>query len=143
MADPRNAVDFGGIGYQAETYLIDDTTITYDSTQPGGSAAVGKAVTLSDGATVALAADGEAVLGKLIKVESDDKAVVQTGGYCELPGGEAATLTLGAAIVGAEDAEGAPGYIRAAASATAAELILCAHKIVDETTATAVVVKLT
>jgi len=143
MADPRNAVVFDGIGYQAETYIIDNETIVYDADEPGGSEAVGLAVSVVLGSTVGLAADGEPVLGKLILVESDGKAVVQTGGYCELPGGEAATLTLGAAIVGAEDAESAPGYIRTADSTTAAELALCAHKIIDADDATAVIVKLT
>lgn len=141
MADPRNAVDFGGIGYQAETFLIDDSTITYDSAEQFGSAAVGLAVTLSAARTVALAADGQAVIGKLVKVESDDKAVVQTGGYCELPGGTTATLTLGEKIVG-DLLVAAPGYIRAVATAVPAELGHADHKIIDASVATAVVVKL-
>ena len=32
MADPRNDVVFDEIGYGAETYLIDNSTITYSAT---------------------------------------------------------------------------------------------------------------
>jgi hypothetical protein len=142
MADPRNAVKFDGIGYQAETFKIDDSTITYDSTEDGGSAQVGLAVTLSTDDTVALVADGNDVLGKLIKVESDDKAVVQTKGYCTLPGGDSASLTLGEKIVGDLGAAAAKGYIRVVATGTAAELGHARHRIVNNDVTTAVVVEL-
>jgi hypothetical protein len=141
MADPRNDIDFGGIGYQAQTFKIDDNTITYESDQKFGSSVVGLAVTLSAAGTVALAGDGAAILGRLVKVEVDGKAVVQTGGYCELPAGTGAVLTLGKKIVG--DLLGTdPGYIREVATATAAELGVADHKIIDASTTTAVVVKL-
>lgn len=123
MADPRNAVSLIGIGYEAETFLIDNSTIVYDATKANGSASMGLAVTLSGNDTVALAADGDFVMGKLIKVESDNKAVIQTGGHLTLPGGLSATLTRGTRIVGALGAASAKGYIRSAASATAAELL--------------------
>jgi len=137
MADPRNTVAFDGIGYEAQTFLIDDSTITYSATEANGSASVGLAVTLSTHSTVALAADGEFILGKLIKVESDDKAVVQTGGFMTLPGGTSATLTPGLKIVG-DLLVAAKGYIRVVAT----EDTVSRGFIVDSSTTTAVVVKL-
>lgn len=137
MADPRNTVAFDGIGYSAQTFLIDDSTITYSATAANGSASVGLAVTLSTHATVALAADGEFILGKLISVDSDDKAVVQTGGFMTLPGGTSATLTPGLKIVG-DLLVSAKGYIRVVAT----EDTVSRGFIVDSSTTTAVVVKL-
>ena len=116
MADPRNAISHKGIGYHAETYLHDNT-IVYDNTEVGGSAQVGLAVTLESADTVTLVGDGEGVLGKLVKVESDGKAIVQTGGTVELPGGDGATLTPQTGIVGDLGPASAEGYIRSAASA--------------------------
>lgn len=142
MSDPRNSVNFEEIGYRAETFKIDDSTIKYSATETNGSAAVGKAVTLSAAGTVALAGDGDPVIGKLIKVESDDKAVVQTEGYCTLPGGDGATLTLGLAIVGDLDGSGNKGYIRISDGSTAAEIAGQTGKIIDAGTTTAVVVDL-
>ncbi len=142
MADPRNATSFLGIGYEAETFEIDNSTITYSATAANGSAQAGLAVTYSDAKTVQLVGDGERVVGKLIKVESDGKAVVQTGGHMTLPGGSGATLTQGASIVGDLGAESAEGYIRAVASAQAAELAVARGQIVDPDTATAVIVRL-
>jgi hypothetical protein len=122
MADPRKTTAFSRIGALDETFAIDNSTITYDVTKVNGSASVGLAVTLSAANTVALAADGEFVLGKLLKVEADNMALVQVKGEVELPGGNGATLTRGKAIVGALNASAAKGYIREVATATAAEL---------------------
>src|SRR6185295_18166128 len=99
-------------------------------------------VTLSTHKTIALTADGNAVEGKLVKVEADGKATVQVGGFMSLPGGASATLTPGTAIVGALGAASAKGYVRSAASGTAAELIKCRSRIVDASDTTAVVVAL-
>lgn len=142
MADPRNTVSFEGIGYEAESFLIDGSTITYDATKVRGSAQVDLAVTLSGNGTVALAADGDAIVGKLVQVETDLVAVVQTGGFVTLPGGNGATLTRGAQIVGALNPSSAKGYIRIAASGTAAELVKARGQIIDSSDATAVVVRL-
>lgn len=142
MADPRNAVTLVGIGYEAETFLIDNSTITYDVTKTNGSASVGLAVTFSAADTVKLAADGNAIVGKLIRVEPDNKAVVQTGGYLTLPGGNGASLTRGKKIVGAADASSNPGYIREVATGTAAELGVARGFITNAATTTAVVVRL-
>ena len=111
----RTNVSNIGVGGVYRTYKIDDSTITYDATKAGGSAQVGLAVALSADDTVALCADGDAVLGKLILVESDDKCNVMTEGTMTLPGGNGATLTLGATIVGALGAASAKGYIRSGA----------------------------
>lgn len=142
MANPRNTVNFDGILPEVVTFKIDDSTITYSASSANGSAQVGLAVTLSADGTVKLTEDGELVVGKLLKVEADDKASVQVGGYMTLPGGASATLTLGEMIVGALGAEDAKGYIRVVATATAAELGHCRGMIIDNDTTTAVVVRL-
>lgn len=141
MADPRADVKYDGIGAQFVTYKHDDT-IVFAATSTNGSAQVGLAVSLEDDETVTLAGDGEAIEGKLIQVEPDGYCVVQVHGYMTLPGGDSATLTNGAKIVGDLSATSAEGYIRAAASGTAAELILARGRIIDNSTTTAVVVDL-
>jgi len=122
------------------TFDIDDSTVTYSASEVNGSAVVGRAVNLSAAHTVKLAADGEAVIGKLIKVTPDNRAVVQVKGVMTLPGGDSASLTLNKKIVGAASSAPANGYIREVATATAAELGLARGFIVDAGTTTAVVV---
>ena len=123
MANPRNTTDFEGLRNPADevTMLIDNSTITYDANEEGGSAQVGLAVSLSAARTLQLAGDGEAVIGKLWQVEKDLKARVQVKGFMALPAGAGATLTRGFKVVGDLDTA-ARGYIREAASGTAAEL---------------------
>lgn len=141
MADPRATLlhvqDAEG---RTETFTIDNSSITYSATQTGGSAAVGKAVTLVAG-VLELAADGEAILGKLLKVEPDNTALVQISGFMTLPGGTSATLTQGARIVG-DLLVAAEGYIQAAASGTAAHHVVSRGFIVDASDTAAVVVYL-
>ena len=143
MTNPRTIVEFEGIHDEEDfaTFPIDGTTITYDATQPNGSAQVDLAVNLTTSDTLQLVGDAEFVLGKLIKVEADGMAVVQHGGFMTLPGGTSATLTRGSGIVG-DLLVSAKGYIRSAASGTAAELLLMNGKIIDPSVTTAVVVKL-
>lgn len=145
MADPRKTVSYEGIKFKAATYKIDGVTITYDATKVGGADAtmLNKAVSLAgvDG-VVQLCSDGEAVEGKILLVEPDGYCTVQVGGYCDLPGGASATLTLGVGIVGALGAASAKGYIRIAASGTAAETVKERGRIVANDTTTAVVVDL-
>lgn len=143
MASGRNQVDYTDIDYDALTLKIDNSTITFDATQPGGAAAtmIGKAVTLSAADTVALCADGEFVLGKLLKVTDDLFCTVQHEGFCTLPGGASASLTLGKAIVGALGAASAKGYIREVATATAAELGRMNGRIINAAVTTDVVVE--
>ena len=139
MADPRASVLFDDVGeVEQYTFLIDNSTITFDSTKVNGSASVGLAVTMSAAKTVALTADGDAVIGQLIQVFADNTCTVKCGDVLTLPGGASATLTLGTAIVGALGASSAKGYIRSAASGTAAELIKCRGAIIDAGTTTAV-----
>jgi len=142
MANPRNTVAFEGIGEVLATFIIDNSTITFDDTKVGGSAAVGKAVEMSAANTVALAADGAEVIGKLIKVSKDLKATVQIKGGMSLPGGNGAALTVGKKIVGALDAGAARGFIREVATGTAAELGLARGFIIDAGTPASTVVML-
>lgn len=131
-----------GAGALYENFEIDDSTITYDASEVGGSAQVGLAVTFSAANTVALAADADHIVGKLIKVEADGFCNVQTKGVMTLPGGDSATLTLGLPIVGDLGAASAKGYVRIANSAVAAELAKARGEIRDASTTTAVVVSL-
>ncbi len=144
LTDPRNKVNNAESGARRKTYKIDNSTITYDSTKANGAATtmIGKAVTLSTDDTVALCADGEPVLGKLILVESDNKCSVQVAGVMTLPGGASAALTLGKKIVGALGAASAKGYIREVATATAAELGLARGWIENNDDTAAVIVDL-
>jgi guanyl-specific ribonuclease Sa len=144
MADARNKVEYDDIGVVRATFKTDGVTIVYDATKTGGAAAatLNKAVTLSADDTVALAADGDAIVGKLLSVESDDKCVVQVEGFCALPAGASASVTRGLKIVGALGASSAKGYIREVASATAAELNKGRGRIIRNGTTTAVVVQL-
>lgn len=141
MADPRNTVKLEGIREERATYLIDGDTITFSATAVRGSASVDLAVTLSADKTVALTADGQFVLGKLIAVESDGKAIVADEGYVTLPAGTGASVTLGKKIVGAL-LSSAKGYVREVATATAAELGVCRGAIIENDTTTALVIKL-
>jgi hypothetical protein len=143
MADPRADTKFDDIKPAFVTFKIDNSTITYDSTETRGCASTmrDKAVSLSAAETVQLISDGEAVVGKLIEVFSDNYCTVQVRGFLTLPGGLAASLTLGKKIVGATGAAAAKGYIREVATATAAELGLMRGMIIDAGTTTAVVVR--
>lgn len=144
MADARNKVEYDDIGVVRATFKIDGVTIVYDATKANGAATtmLNKAVTLSADDTVALAADGDAVVGKLLSVESDDKCVVQVEGFPTFPAGASASVTRGLKIVGALGAGSAKGYIREVASATAAEINKGRGRIIRNGTTTAVVVQL-
>ena len=143
MANPRLAVSFIGLGQLNATYKIDNSTITYSATEDGGSDKVGLAVTFSAADTISTVADGEAVVGKLLKVGHDNTGVVQIAGGMTLPGGDSASLTQGKKIVGAVAAvTSAEGYIREVNTAEAAELGLMRGRILDAGTTTAVVVEL-
>lgn len=138
----RDLTNNEGVGQVIETFVIDDSTITYSSTADGGSTAVGKAVTLAGNRTIELAADADPILGKLMLVEADGAAAVITKGVVTLPGGDGATLTVNLPIVGDLGPSNAKGYVRIAASATAAEVLAARGFIEDSSTATAVVVHL-
>ena len=115
LATPRNIVGLEEtMGPHDITFKIDNSTITYDATKANGAATtmIDKAVTFSADDTVALCADGDAVVGKLISVTADLKCSVRVKGFVTLPGGASATLTRGKKIVGALGASSAKGYIR-------------------------------
>lgn len=141
---PRNTTAFDEIDGVKVTFAIDNSTITYDATKADGAATsmIGKAVAFSAASTVKLAADGNAVIGKLISVESDNKCTVQIEGYMTLPGGNGATLTRGKKIVGALDGSSNPGFVREVATGTAAELGVARGFIQDASDTTAVLVYL-
>lgn len=147
MANPRAFTGYEGIGAENITCYADDfgvgtATIVYDETEDGGSAQVGLAVTpvaVSAGKTeIDLVGDAGAVLGKLLRVEPDGACTVQVAGGMTLPGGDAATLTIGTKIVGDLGAAGALGYVRSVAAATLAEVAVASGKILDPSTTTAV-----
>lgn len=105
------------------TLWIDDDTITFDEREEGGSAAVGKAVGIVLSDTVELVADGDAIYGELVSVAGDGAAVVRKGGPVTLSAGTSHGISAGTrGIVGAL-LSGAKGYVRAANSAQAAEIL--------------------
>ena len=142
MSDPRKVVSNDGVEGPNRTRKIDNSTITYDKTKAGGSAAVGKALKFSADDTVALTTDGSEVVGELLLVEADGFCTVRERGPVKLPGGASAALTLGKKIVGAVDGDGNGGYIREVATGTAAELGKARGYIANNDDTTAVVVEL-
>lgn len=125
-APGRNQIAYDDERMTSQTFWADNATIVFTPTAINGllPAALGKAVTYSATAddTVKLAADGDAIVGKLLKCEPDGACTVQIAGYTVLPAGTAAVNTRGRRQVGAL-LVAAPGYIRDANSATAAETI--------------------
>lgn len=124
-APGRQAIDYTDERVTSQTFWADGVTIFHDRNQIDGvnAGALGKAVTYTAvDDTIALAADGDAVIGRLVKCEPDGGCTVNIAGYVTLPAGNAATCTRGRKQVGALGPAGARGYIRDAAPATAAEL---------------------
>jgi len=141
-ATGRLAIGFDDQRYNAQTFWADGTTIIFSATAVGGSASVGLAVTFTAGTdVVGLCADGDAIIGKLLKVEPDGACTIQNKGNTTLPAGTAATCTPGTKAVGAL-LTAAKGYIRNANSATAAELVRMGPTIWDNVDMTKVVVDL-
>ncbi len=142
MANPRKNVDFKGLNAPSDyvTYKY-DSSIVYNSAVDGGSAQIGRAVTITAARTVGLAGDGEKILGRLEIVEPDGFCGIVRGGYVELPAGTGATLTLGGPIVGAL-LSSAKGYIKAAPTGSVAAGIAGRGQIVDATNTTKVIVDL-
>jgi hypothetical protein len=148
MSDPRNKISHRGlvpVGDGDLPFHTDNSTILYDEDEPGGSAQVGLAVTLSANNTVALTADGDAFLGELIRVEKDNKATVRTKGVVFPPAGAAATNTRGSKVVGALgpfSGGTSKGYVRSAASGTAAELVKARGMVYDNSDTDAIEIHL-
>ena len=116
MPTGRLGIDFSDILARNVTAFADNSTITVAT----AAACIGLAVTISADDTIALAADGQPVIGKLLKVEADLACTVQVRGFATLPGGTGATLTRGRRLCGAL-LVAAPGYVRTIATGTAAE----------------------
>lgn len=140
MTNPRKKVRFDGIVGPYATFAIDAVTITFDASLAGHSAAVGMAASLSADQTVKLAADGDAIIGRVHAVESDGFATIQTDGFIDFPAGDGVTVTLGSKIVGALGAASAPGYIRNADAGNTEDL-KASGRVVDAQVQTAVWVK--
>lgn len=123
----RNKIDYTDERITSQTFYADGTTLTYDSTQANGipAAITGRAVTYaaSGDDTISLAADGDAIVGKLLKIAADLACTVQIVGYTTLGAGAGATVTRGRKQVGALGGAGGTlrGYIRDVAAATTAE----------------------
>lgn len=120
MPSPRETVLFDGFVPVNLTFVIDNSTITFDATKPNGSSQVNLAVTMSGHKTVALTADGDPVVGKLTKVHADGKCSVQVLGGVLLPAGNGANVSAGRKIVGALNALSNRGYVRGVAATTGA-----------------------
>jgi len=142
MADPRSTSThrLGTNPKRILTYKIDGADITYDATQPYGSAVAGRAVMLSGNGIVRLTGSGTSVLGKLLHVEKDGYCAVQTEGVVDLPKGDGA-IAADAQIVG-DVRTAARGYVRSVAPATLAEVAVAGHKVINAADAEAVEIEL-
>lgn len=143
MANPRNVIVRDGIGFRAETFKIDASTILFASTAANGSVSAGLAVGLVAGTKdmVELVTTNQAVLGRLDTVEPDGGCSVQTEGQCYLPAATGAVLTRGGRFVGGL-LVAARGYIKEPDTTSAATLMPAKHRVDDITTATAIDVTL-
>lgn len=95
------------------TFQGDGTTIKYDVSKPGRSAAVGKAFRINNEGKGELVGDGDAIDGKVLEVTDDQKF---TGAYMfgglRLPIGEDQKVVGGDKLVGALGADNAKGYVK-------------------------------
>lgn len=149
MPDPRNTTHRIGTEYQRRlTFRADNSDITYDPTLAGGSAVVGRAVTISGNGIVRLAGAGDPVLGKLALVEAAQSGApwctVVVGGTIDLPKGDGA-IAAGNRVIGEVLTGATPttrGHIRGVVAATAADVAAGAHRVFDASVTTAVEVNL-
>src|ERR1051325_3397712 len=95
MSDLRKTVLNTEVYAPTRTRKIDNSTITYDKTKAGGSAAVGKAFKFSSDDTIALTTDGSAFIGVVELVEADGFATTRERGPVTAPGGTRASWSLG------------------------------------------------
>lgn len=112
MATTRSDVRFDNLHTQAATFEA-DTTLTYSATAPYGTEHVGKAVTLSEPATVKLADTGDTILGRLDRIESDGKAVVSYHGVVAFTVSDTAPFATATGVIA-----GASGEITADTAGT-------------------------
>jgi hypothetical protein len=81
---------------------------------------VGKAVCVIGNNEVGLGADGNEIVGKLVRVEKDGAAVVQVGGFVDLPYAAVAAPTLRGRVVG-----DGTGKVKAAAAGAGRGHVTC------------------
>lgn len=145
MPDPRNTTNRVGTEYQRRlTFRADNSDITYDSTQGGGSAVVGRAVMLSGNGIVRLTGAATHVLGKLVLVEPASAGApwctVVVGGTIDLPKGDNA-IAAGDRVIG-DTLSAARGYVRGVVAATASDVAQGDHRVYDASVTTAVEINL-
>lgn len=133
MAHPGDTLVFDGQHAEFCTFKGDNSTILYSATVANGSSQVGLAAkfTSAGDGTVELTTDASFVLGRVCLVTHDNFVTVQVKGVMRLKPGAGASIPEGAAIVGDLDTAAA-GYIRAAASGTASELVLMRGFIIED-----------
>lgn len=105
---------------------VNEDTATYKLATGITSADEGKAVALTDDSTVGLGSDGDALEGKLLKVESDGYGTVQIGGFLVLPYKTGVVPTLKGKVV----VDGA-GNVKDYATDTATNAALGSGKVVS------------
>ena len=103
----------GDIVYRQQQFSIDNSTITFERGVGNGTSHVGRWCSLSADMTVQLAADGEGLVGKLLKVQANGLATLEfEGARMKADAGDGITLVRGRGIVGALGAASARGYVR-------------------------------
>lgn len=130
------SIDYDSISGPTAPFEIDDSTITYDADEEGGSAQVGLVVKVTSSKTIALPSSGEGFLGVLEIVEADGAATVRVRGFSRAMKGDG-TLTAGTKLV-ADVRGAAKGYVRSIAAATLSEVAVARHSVVDTADANAV-----
>ena len=103
----------GEIIFRNQQFDVDGSTITYDRTKANGSEQVGLWCSLSDNMEIQLAADGQGLVGKLIKVQANGLGVVAyDAALIKVNPGTGVTLVRDRGLVGALGASSARGYVR-------------------------------
>ena len=120
----RGGLDWEGIGYRGATYKAANALVSV-VTASGVAAVEGKAVTITGDGEVGFGSNGDTLLGKLDKYESDNYVTVQDAGYTSIPGVSGSLPSAGNFLVvngsGAVKAStGAVGPARAVSIGTAA-----------------------
>lgn len=137
MPNPRMAVAHDENFAAYDTFIADGSTIVFDRTVARGTSAAGRAVGIKSTTdnVIELVADGQAILGRLERVEADGKCVVQIGGYMKLPAGTSPNLARNGKLVGCL-LTAARGYVRAPVAATAADVLASRGVVVEITDTT-------
>ena len=133
MATPRHGGEIILEMAQFDARKTGDGAIPYNSSEKNGSASAGErlAVSLNANMEVSLCGDGDAIVGRLEKVDPQSMATVVVHAIrLRYKGGDGATLTRGGGIVGDLGDSDVRGYVRSPA-ATVAESIKSKGTIID------------